>query len=370
MSMAENKKTRMANFELLRCIAMMKVVGIHFVGKGGFLPDFTATSISVQGYVATALECSFIVCINLYMLISGYFLVESQFSLKKVWNTWLQVMFYSVGIGVIAYLIGYVPKEGWNIYMLGRLVFPISKNHYWFMTAYLYMYLFFPLLAAGVKRLTKKQFQTVLCAILFAFCVVKSVVPLNFETDGQGYNMIWYLCVFLLAAYIRLYGIPFFKNKTRGFLVYYGGLLGIFLTTMVIRFVYLKTGILTVASNVAFHHNHIFVLLAGLGLFYAFLKIEIKPGKIADFICRISPYTLGVYLIHCHTCVEDEWPGWIFRVFGRPASVTGFLGELIIAILGMFVLGVAVDFLRQKLFVLIGRGANIIIRGRKNEAAK
>lgn len=368
--MVKIKKTRMANFELLRCIAMMMVVGIHFIGKGGFLPDFTATSISAQGYVATVLESFLIVCVNLYMMISGYFLVESKFSLKKALNIWMQVFFYSVGIGIIAYLAGYVPKEGWNIYMLGRLIFPISKNHYWFMTAYLYMYLFSPILAAGVKMLTKKQFQTVLGAILVAFCIVKSVVPLNLETDGQGYNMVWYLCVFLVAAYVRLYGIPFFKNKTRGFCVYLGGVLGILMITMVIRVICLRTGIRTVASNVAFHYNHFFVLLAAVGLFYAFLKIDIRPGKIADFICRVSPYTLGVYLIHCHTCVEDEWTGWIFQIFGRPDSVTGFLGVIIIAIFTVFVLGIVVDFLRQKLFVLIGRGANVIFRGRKNEAAK
>lgn len=36
---------------------------------------------------------------------------------------------------------------------------------------------------------------------------------MKLETDNQGYDVIWYLCVFLVAAYIRLYGIPFYRTK-------------------------------------------------------------------------------------------------------------------------------------------------------------
>ena len=156
--------------------------------------------------------------------------------------------------------------------------------------------------------------------------------------------------------------MPFFKNKVRGFIVYYVGLLGIFLTTMLLRVLYLKTGIATVASNVAFHHNHIFVLLAALGLFFAFSKIEIKPGKLSALICKVSSCTLGVYLIHCHTFVENEWTGWYFHWLGKPTTISGFLGELIIAVLTMFAIGVLVEFIRQRLFSLIGKAVSHIIK--------
>ena len=35
------KKERMANLEVLRCVAMMMVVVLHYLGKGGLLPDLT-----------------------------------------------------------------------------------------------------------------------------------------------------------------------------------------------------------------------------------------------------------------------------------------------------------------------------------------
>ena len=49
------KKERMANLEVLRCVAMMMVVVLHYLGKGGLLPDLTAP-LSVQDMAAWLLE--------------------------------------------------------------------------------------------------------------------------------------------------------------------------------------------------------------------------------------------------------------------------------------------------------------------------
>ena len=51
------KKERMANLEVLRCVAMMMVVVLHYLGKGGLLPDLTAP-LSAQDTVAWLLEAS------------------------------------------------------------------------------------------------------------------------------------------------------------------------------------------------------------------------------------------------------------------------------------------------------------------------
>jgi len=95
------KKERMANLEVLRCVAMMMVVVLHYLGKGGLLPDLTAP-LSVQDMVAWLLEAFCIVAVNVYMMISGYFLCESSFKLSRLLTLWLQLWLYSVGIGVLA----------------------------------------------------------------------------------------------------------------------------------------------------------------------------------------------------------------------------------------------------------------------------
>ena len=84
--MAEKKL--MVNLELLRCVAMMMVVVLHFLGKGGLLTGGDrslsegAVALDVTGYTAWLLESLCIVAVNVYMLISGYFLCTGSFKLS------------------------------------------------------------------------------------------------------------------------------------------------------------------------------------------------------------------------------------------------------------------------------------------------
>ena len=71
-------KKRIVSIELLRMLAMMMVVMLHYLDKGNVLPALT-DEMGLNGYVAWGLESLSIVAVNVYMLISGYFLVESGF---------------------------------------------------------------------------------------------------------------------------------------------------------------------------------------------------------------------------------------------------------------------------------------------------
>ena len=129
------KKERMANLEVLRCVAMMMVVVLHYLGKGGLLPDLTAP-LSVQDMAAWLLEAFCIVAVNVYIMISGYFLCESSFKLSRLLTLWLQLWLYSVGIGVLAVVTGIVPAAEVSTHYYLTLLFPVTMGHYWFLTAY------------------------------------------------------------------------------------------------------------------------------------------------------------------------------------------------------------------------------------------
>lgn len=346
-------KERMANLELLRIVAMLLIITAHFLGKGDWLTPLTEQSVPRMGYIAWAIEALAIESLNAYMLLSGYFLIESSFKVKRLLQLLLQVLFYSIVIGMIAAAFGYMPKEGFSIYYLATLCLPISTNHYWFMTAYFLIYLLAPLLAQGVKKLTKKQFQTLLFLLLFLFCIIKSVVPIPLSTDMQGYDSIWYLCVFLVAAYIRMYGIMLFKNARRSFCVYLISGVGIFTFALLLRFLYLRTGKLSSMLTISYSHNHVLAFLASVALFYFFYHLKITPGVFSCFVCRIAPYTLGVYLWHEHIAIRYEWPNWIYAVVGKPDNgVTLVLYTLLAAVL-VFAIGILLDMLRSLLFRML-----------------
>lgn len=350
----KRKESRMANMELLRMLAMLLVTTLHFLDKGGNLPKLSGDMPS-YGYLAWAMESLAITAVNVYMLLSGYFLVESAFKPKRLLGLLGQIWFYSIGVGLVGAAFGYLPEGGMTLHYLLLLVFPVSMNHYWFMTAYVCMYLFAPLLSAGIKKMSRRQLQVVLGILLLVYSVVKSAVPASLDADMRGYDGIWYLCVFVAAAYLRLHGLPFFKNKRRGLLVYLGGAAGIFGFTFLLRFLFQKTGKLESVLTNCYNYNHILVLTASVGLFYLFCHVRIHGAGVSRLICRLSPYVLGVYLLQEHMAVRYEWQQWIYRFTGKPENAASLLGVTFIAVLLAFAAGICLDWLRSLLFAGAGR---------------
>ena len=179
------KPARMANLELLRCVAMMMVIVLHYLGKGGMLSDLTGAAVSKAETAAWLLESFCIVAVNVYMFISGYFLCTSSFKVSRLIQLWLQIWAYSVGVGLIGALTGVLQETAFDTHYLLTLLFPVTMGHYWFMTAYVFLYLLLPFVGMAVKKMTKGQMQAALGILLLAFCVSKSILPVQLEMDRQ-----------------------------------------------------------------------------------------------------------------------------------------------------------------------------------------
>lgn len=344
----QGKKNRMVNMELLRIVSMMLVVVLHYLDKGGLLARLSDKEASWGSYLPWLLEAFAISAVNCYMMLTGYFLASSSFKVSRLVRTVLQVWFYSVGIGIIAGCLGLFPEEGLCIHYLLSLVLPISMNHYWFMTAYVFMYLFTPFIAAGVKKLDKTQMQILIVLLVLVFCAVKSIAPIRLGADQKGYDCIWYLCVCIVGVYIRLYGIPFMDSAKKGAAVWAGSSLAIFGVTMVFRMVYMCTGKLGTMLMICYDYNHILTFAASLGMFGMFEKMRLpEAGRMAKWILRIAPYTLGVYLLHEHLALRYRWQGWL----GAQSAAGPWLALwLIAAVCVVMAAGIAADLLRSLAF--------------------
>lgn len=346
------QKKRMANLELLRCAAMMMVIVLHFLGKGGLLTPLAEeqTAVSILAWV---LESFCIVAVNVYMMISGYFLCESSFKLSRLLQLWLQVEFYSLTVGVVGALTGVVQETAVDTHYYVTLLFPVSMEHYWFLTAYIYLYLLLPFVGMAVRRMTKEQLKAAIAVLLIAFCVLKSVLPVRLDMDEKGYDCLWYLCVFLIAAYIRRFGCPALEKKGRGVLLYLIGALLVFGEAFALHTVYMKSGRLELILGISFEYNHLFVLLASLGLFAAFLRVNLGEafGKI---VVKIAPYTLGVYLLHENLGLRYTWQNWLGA--DRISSSAELLLFTALAVVIVFTVGIIAEMIRSLLFRVLHKG--------------
>ena len=175
------RKKRLANIELLRALAMMMVVVMHFLREsGGLLPeqpflsgDVTAgvfPAASTKQLIGTFLEAFCIMAVNAYVFISGYLGEKKEFRISREVIFLAQLWFYSLLIPPVLLFFGYPTLYGeMGIYGLVQYLLPIETESYWFATSFFGLMLLQPILNGAAERLTKAQFQKILFFLLLIF---------------------------------------------------------------------------------------------------------------------------------------------------------------------------------------------------------
>lgn len=356
-SQSITKKKRDANIELLRIVAMLMIITLHFNYRSNALLVLGEPASNVQIF-ATILEAIAITGVNVYVLISGYYLSSSKVRLSKVLLLILQVYFYTLLISGAMMIVGaYSVKPDDKLDRMLKYLFPISSEHYWFVTAYVIMYVLAPVMNAAVNTLERKQLKTVIIGLLTWFCFIKSIVPVKFGTDRMGYDFGWFICLYLIAAYIRKYNIVLFRDVKKSALVYLISVVVIAAFSLVFYKINFDTGNFNYYAEVPCHYNFFFALTGALGLFSVFRFMRLKENLLADVIRIIAPYTLGVYLLHMHFEIADRWVEWIEHIIGETPldNVLTFFIHLVVSVLIVFFAGIFVDWIRKYIFNFFGR---------------
>lgn len=349
MVLGQTEGKRNANMELLRIISMMMVTMLHALTKSELLL-FMGNEIPANGWIAWVLEALSVSSVNIFMLISGYFLISSKFKIGRLVEIVFQTIFYSAGPFVLFLILGKFPLEDINVYKLLDYFLPIHMETYWFISAYVIIYLMLPLITSGVRAMSEKQLCGVILGLLVFECVIKSVLPVRLAMDKQGYSFLWYLILFLVGAQIRLYGFKILKTTWRGWFVYIISTVLILAEIFILSQVQLRTEQLKQLNTVSLDYNHILVFFSSVGIFAAFLNAKPLGEKVGKLVCLVSPYCLGVYLLQENLMMRYSWQDWfgLREVMERPVLV--FIPQVLGAVFAMFVLGICVDVLRSVLF--------------------
>ena len=360
----ERDKERNYGLDVLRCVAMIMVVILHFLDKGGLLRTLSDEgNFTAKDVTAWLLEALCIVAVNLYMLMSGYLLYQGRFRLSRLLGLVGKVWLYSVMVGFIGIALG-TPAEPVDTYFKLRLLFPISMNTYWFMTAYIFFYMLVPVLGIAARAMTRTQMKVMLGCLIFFHVIIKSITPAQLTVDASGMDAMWYVVLFFVSVYIRRFcsknvtevvqsngtvaessnGLS--GNSVTYVLLYVVAALLIFGEAMALRTVYIKTGSLSYILNISYAYNHVLVLLASVLLFIAFLKAKI-PSGIGKVFAFLGKYSLGVYLLHENLSVRYAWEPLLGS--GRAASPVGVIGTSVLAGVVVFISGVIVDLIGTKI---------------------
>lgn len=353
------KKQRQSNLELLRIISMLMIVSMHLVNHGGLIDLAQAGTLSYY-FVWTLFGVSFI-SINLYLLISGYFLVDTKFSSWKLARLGGQVFFYAFGITMLFWLFGKAPKD---LETFVRSVLPVGSDFYWFISMYVGMYLLAPVMNRLIRALTKRQME---CAMALSFVLV-SVWPniLYFSSalnTAGGVSISWFLTVYLFGAYLKLYYRPDGKFAKK-MLPAVGVSLLIPFSRFVIELL-LQTPLGKIAVlddlmwgySIFYNYSSILAGAAAFLWFLAFLNLRVAPGRLSRGIVAVAKTAFGVYLIHDHLYIRESLWGrmgcvsWLGKWY-LPFAVVG-------AVFFVYAACALIEALRQLLFAPLDRNRKL-----------
>lgn len=361
MGQSNMSNKRNANMDLLRMLSMMMVTMLHALGKSGLLMS-VSEEVVFNGWLAWLMEAFSICAVNIFMILSGYFLIDSEYKTGRLLELVFQTFFYTAGTVSVYFLAGRISEAQTDIYQMLRYCLPIHMDVYWFITAYIAFYLLLPVLQKGVRNISREELGKVILLLLVFECLIKSVLPVKLAEDARGYSLLWYLILFLIGAYFKLYGFRFIKKAGQGWMIYVGASILAFAEVICLYYVSDRTGRLKEMIHVSMDYNHVFPLLAAIGIFGAFRMEKQIPHTIGSIISKLSPYALGVYLFQESDVLRYEWQKWFGLQGALSDSTLLFLCRVIGAVLAMYALGTVIDYVRSLIFRLI---VNLLSKGKK-----
>ena len=336
---------RNINIDLLRIIATIFVILLHVLGKGGVL--YKTVPFETNYWSAWFLEVTAYCAVNIFVLISGYVMIDKTIKLKNIINLWIHVLFYSLSITALFFI--FVPDTR-SLEQLAISFIPITGKQWWYMSSYFLLLCFIPILNTFINNIPRKTYKKILIVFLLGICIFDRVTTTDAFMLNNGYSPLWLIIVYLFGAYIKKYDL---KDKISAQKCLFGFIVMIILTLISVIFIPLVTKHIfgqVENGNMFLSYTSITVLFAAIFLFLFFLNIKIRKFFI-KVISLFSAATLGVYLIHSHPLVIN------FVIKDAYIAITNMHTAILILFtititLVIFLLCTIIELLRIQLFKL------------------
>ena len=334
------KKQRNANMDLLRIVSMLLIVFLHSIDHSGVLENAENCGSGMYFYVRfTYAMCQ--VCVNIYIMLSGYFMVKSKFRLQKLVTLWMETVFYGLVLRIVFMLTGEKP---FSITSLISCFFPILTGRYWFLTIYVGMYLISPFLNMLINVMDKKRHGLLNVCLFGLMSLWSSIHPsIAGMNSGGGWGLAWFVALYITAAWFRLYYTP--DDKPLRWLAAFVVVPALIAAAQYVLRAWIAIGVASRMVENWFKYDSAPVFIMTISLFVGFLNVNIKNGLLSRMISFVAPMTLGVYLIHAHADVSP----WSWEVLALPEKMWSALFILIQfgCVAGIFAVCVAIDAARK-----------------------
>lgn len=324
---------RQPNIELLRVISMFMVLLGHYYVISGF-SDIDIISFNWIGMQFLGAWSK--VAVDIFVIITGYFLVNQTFRWKKV----LKLLSCTYFWGIIVLLLGFALGLSIKTDYIYKSLFPLTPLN-WFARSYLLLYISIPLFNKIINSVSKARLGQIIIALTTIFYTVPTLISTFISGGGYLTSYFTFGIMYMIGAYIRKYG-----DAKLDKISIYAGIVSIILILASILWndIHMHEGLYIM--YLAHKGNSVVGLLAAIGIFTIFKNIKISYNP---FINTVASTTFAVYLIHNNPIISNWlWNSMVSSkdYFESPFFLLHMLGVTLL----IFAVCSILEWLRLKAF--------------------
>ena len=338
---------RNTNLELLRIVSIFLIVAHHYYYN---IIQFSANTYEAHKNFIDCFASGGKIGVALFVMISGYFMVNSKITLKKLLSIMSPVWFYSY-LFLFVYIV-FVDANSMSLKILVKSLLPIATGHYWFITAYIFLMIFSPFFNKLIHSLRREQLRFALMTLFFIWCFLGTFLNLKIWYNDS----VFFVFLYGVAAYIRLYVDVSSCSTLKLLTVCITSLFSIVLSVFMINYIgMLQANTAILQQSMYFSKlNSIFVVFFSYSVFVLMIK---RPPIFIKWINNLASTVLGIYLIHGNLCISALiWECIINLIPQDNVFIHAFLCSFFICLVCAII-----EWLRQLLFGKIERGGISII---------
>lgn len=346
-------KPRNSSIELLRILAMLMIVAFHFTLK---TPWQFPSEITIDQYFLWTFNAFGKIGVSIFFIIMGYFLYRARdLSWKKVFRITRPVWFYSIAIFIFVCV--FYPSIGqFDIRSVLISTFPVVSGAYWFVTAYVILYLLRPYIKLVLDRLTKKRLLHFILMLLlieniifyFGFILLDRAVPIPSSYTALA-GIASFIIYIAIGYYIAKYKIKKISTVKLMFKLSVLAILASPLITLLLD----RLGYENLSSWSSLWGDSTFLtVMASTSIFILVSRLAFN-SRIINYLGGLM---FGVYLIHDNGYVVSLlWRTLVKRLDILASPFVEVVGKSLIVILTVFIVCAALEALRQFVAKLLSR---------------
>lgn len=325
---------RNSTIELLRIICIVIIIITHFCGHG-ILSQIIITreNYSWQLFVTQLLAAWGPMANMVFILITGYFMINREMHYKKLFLLIIAMFFYAWVIAAVFYGFHLEPATFNKIFMAA---IPVWTGYNWFVCCYIILFILMPFLNLFLNKLSQRQYIKLVLLTLFLFGIAPTFAGKTYMND----YLIIFILMYAVGGYISLYGL---KNNSHHFWSW--AAICCFIISLASIVCLNVTGYILGINTLIVKCQHFIPMLSifiSVSLFMSFLTM--KPF-VSTFINRIAGSVLGIYLIHDNPIIRQfVWTDFLPNT--DYVNSDRFLAFMVLKVAAVFIICLFIDQLR------------------------